>query len=86
MEVMVCPGPKPGRADRCPAVDGEPCPMAAGADIIICELPPGDQVADDIRAAHARVHPELPLIGPVTADDELVRLLRRIPVSCAPDL
>ncbi len=84
MEVMVCPGPHPG--SRCPALDGEPCPLVEGADVVVCAL--AASAAGDVRAAHASVHPATPVIvrGPATragelalgstSDDALIGLLR----------
>jgi len=91
LQVMVCPGPHPGRAAHCPALDGKPCPLAEGADVILCALPPDRRGSDEIRAAHASVHPGTPVvvpgapmapqetpIDPRAGDDALVGLLRRI--------
>ena len=85
LQVMVCPGPHLGRLAHCPALDGAPCPLAQGADVILCELPSDDRRGDEVRAAHASVHPGIPvlapkttiahsapLIGPDTRDDALI--------------
>jgi hypothetical protein len=89
MQVMVCPGPHPGA--RCPALDGEPCALVEGADVVVCTLEPGPR--GDVRAAHASVHPGTRVIVPGTAarpgesglgstsDDALLGVLRRVLVE-----
>lgn len=82
VRVLTCRGPRPA-GDRsgpaCPALEGRPCPLAAGADLVVTA--PGD---DDARwaalaAAHAVVHPGVPVCvrrpGESTAD--VVGLLDR---------
>jgi acetyltransferase len=56
-QTITCPGP--GR--RCPALAGRPCPLAAGADAIVFNLPADDAVGEALVAAHARLHPFVPL-------------------------
>lgn len=55
--VITCPGP--GR--RCPALAGQPCPLAAGADAILFALPAADPLAGPLAAAHGRLHAGVPL-------------------------
>lgn len=58
-EVLCCPGPV--GAARCPATAGAPCPLAAGADLVVV-APPGDPAAfDALVAAHAVHHPAVPV-------------------------
>jgi len=88
MAVMVCPGPHAGA--RCPAIEGEPCPLVTGADVVVCALP---ATGGDVRAAHASVHPGARVIVPglalrsgefplaSTSDDALIGLLRRVLAS-----
>jgi RimJ/RimL family protein N-acetyltransferase len=91
LQVIVCPGPQAGRAAHCPAVEGKPCPLVQGADVVVCSLAPGDERADQVRAAHASVRPGGPILregpdalpteltlDPSTTDDALLGLLRRI--------
>jgi hypothetical protein len=60
MAVLGCPGPS-ARLTRCPALDGEPCPLAAEADAIVIQRPPDTAGWDTLRAAHARLHPGVPV-------------------------
>ena len=91
LAVMVCPGPQVGRVPHCPALEGHPCPLAEGADVILCNLPAGYRRSDEVRAAHATVHPGKPvLVGGATVtpqeesvetlatDEALIGLFRRI--------
>jgi len=64
-QVIGCPGPA-ARSGRhpCPALEGEPCPLAVGADVILVHL-----TADETRAklidAHDALHPGVPVcLGP----------------------
>jgi hypothetical protein len=61
LQVMVCSGPRPGRPARCPALMGEPCPLAAGADAIVFALPTDDAAAAEVLGAHGVVHRDVPL-------------------------
>lgn len=60
MQVLCCSGPTRGRP-RCPALDGERCPLAAGADMIV--IAPSSTTDDwsALRAAHRDVHPGVPV-------------------------
>jgi hypothetical protein len=60
MSVMICPGPS-AHHGRCPALRGERCPLASGADAIFCALQPEDPQREELLTAHATVHPEVPL-------------------------
>ncbi len=57
-DVLACPGPSRGWS-TCPALRGEPCPLAAGADVIV-DAQRGDLGAD-LQGAHERLHPTVPL-------------------------
>ena len=64
--VITCAGPEARRdADTptCPALDGSGaiCPLAAGADVILCSLPACDSSTKPLIAAHARLHGDVPL-------------------------
>ena len=56
-QVMTCPGPRPRAGAPCPALTGQPCPLARAADVIVCALPVGEEPGGRVRAAHAVVHP-----------------------------
>ena len=71
-EVLVCPGP-PTQV-RCPALAGEPCPLASTADLVVDSLSSDTSAGRALLDAHARLHPgvpvcvEFPLGTPVTAN------------------
>jgi len=52
LQVLGCPGPG-GRPAVCPLLAGEPCPLAAGADVIVVSRPPDAEPWRTLRAAHA---------------------------------
>jgi hypothetical protein len=54
VDVMQCPGPG-GPGSPCPALEGRSCPLAAGADAVVCALGPDERGA--ILAAHRRRDP-----------------------------
>ena len=60
-DVIVCPGPGRGRAARCPVLEGDPCPLASGADAVVSALRPDDPRSAEIVAALHRLHPTVPL-------------------------
>lgn len=58
IDVALCHGPEHTSAE-CPAVRGEPCALAAGADVILFELgAPGGEVLDAAR----RLYPATPVV------------------------
>lgn len=58
-EVYVCAGPRSGHA--CPLVDGERCPVADQAHLVVNGLP-GHPRTDALLDALAEHHPDLPVI------------------------
>jgi hypothetical protein len=64
-EVLVCPGPLRGWP-ACPALRGEPCPLAAHADVIVDAVP--GETGTALLAAHRGLHPTLPVCVEVTGD------------------
>jgi hypothetical protein len=60
LEVLGCPGPA-ARRSRCPVLAGEPCPLAAGADVIVISHPLDTSGWRALRAAHAHLHPGVPV-------------------------
>lgn len=61
LDVAVCPGPDPTGGRRCPAVQGRPCPLAAGADAIVVALRPDDPYAPGLVDAHTLLHADVPV-------------------------
>jgi RimJ/RimL family protein N-acetyltransferase len=57
-QVLACPGPLLGWS-HCPALHGEPCPLAAGADLIVDAVP--HETGRSLLDAHRRVHPSVPI-------------------------
>jgi GNAT superfamily N-acetyltransferase len=73
IQVVGCPGPQGGPRD-CPALSGEPCPLAADADVIVVSHPPDDARWRELLEAHADLHPGVPVClepGGFAVDDEL---------------
>jgi hypothetical protein len=60
MAVAECPGPG-DRPDRCPALRGEPCPLADEADVIVLALPPSDSRVSELLSAHRARRPDIPV-------------------------
>lgn len=63
MDVLACPGPR-RRAEtpaRCPALQGEPCPLVQGADAVVISRPPPEERWQALHEAHARLHPDVPV-------------------------
>jgi hypothetical protein len=58
MDVALCQGPEHTPAE-CPVVRGEPCQLAAGADVILFDLGPSGQ---RVLEAERRLHPETPVV------------------------
>ncbi len=65
-QVLACPGPRQGWSS-CPALRGEPCPLAAGADIIV-DAQPGER-GRSLLEAHRRLHPSIPLCLALPTED-----------------
>jgi hypothetical protein len=57
-EVLACPGPLLGWS-HCAALHGEPCPLAAGADVIVDAIP--DAAGRSLLDAHRSIHPSVPI-------------------------
>jgi hypothetical protein len=55
-DVLICGGPD-HRADGCPAIEGRPCSLAEGADLIVIDDPAGR--LPDLMNAHTAVHPDV---------------------------
>lgn len=60
-EVVACAGPGAGRA-RCPLLCGERCPLVDGADVIVMTPATTGPDWDEVRAAHRRDHPGVPVV------------------------
>ena len=60
LEVVVCPGPL-GPGSHCPALAGAPCPLAAGADVIVDTVDPDTPEGHALLAAHERLHGAIPV-------------------------
>ena len=59
-QVLACPGPSHLQV-RCPALAGEPCPLASEADQIVIAVPDAE-VGARLEVAHARVHPDVDVV------------------------
>ena len=59
VKVLGCAGPN--RHPGCPALAGEPCPLAAGADAIVLAHPADTEEWGVVRGSHAHLHPGVPV-------------------------
>jgi len=64
-QVLTCPGPT-NQWSRCPALRGEPCPLAADADVIV-DAQPGEP-GQSLLEAHRRLHPSVPVCVELPTD------------------
>lgn len=68
IDVMACPGP--GRQQsRCPLIEGRPCPLVEGADVVVFALRPEDPGAEELLAAHEQTAQRRPLVVEVRGTD-----------------
>ena len=58
-EVVVCPGPLSHRP--CPALRGEPCPLASQADVVVDGIPVDSPPGRALLDAHERLHAGIPI-------------------------
>jgi hypothetical protein len=56
-DVLVC-----GVRESCPALQGQPCPLADGADAIVLAVPRDDPRGSALRRAHERLHSSVPIV------------------------
>ena len=69
LRVITCFGPE--RNPSCPVLFGEPCALAASADVIVVRNPTGDPRWQRLIASHASLHPATPLAIDTSAPPEL---------------
>jgi acyl carrier protein len=73
LQLLTCTGPPDGPR-TCPVLAGEPCPLAAEADVIVVSHPPDDDHWRKLLRAHANAHPGVPVClepSHPPADEEL---------------
>jgi len=61
-DVALCQGPC-GPKGRCPVLDGEPCPLIAGADAVVIDFPANDPLAIELMTAERILHPGVRMIS-----------------------
>ena len=62
VHTLTCSGPSHVGGAGCPELAGTPCPLAAGADaIVVCRPPDEDDTWNEVRAAHGRLEPDVPV-------------------------
>jgi hypothetical protein len=95
IELVGCPGPGGRGGPTCPALRGRPCPLVAGADVVVLAHPPDRDDWAALRESHARLHPGVPVCvelrprqEPVGAEVEapradVVRFVERLARSAA---
>jgi RimJ/RimL family protein N-acetyltransferase len=50
------------QGDRCPALRGDPCPLAGQADVIVVAFPRGDARGEALVEAHEQLHGSVPVV------------------------
>jgi hypothetical protein len=65
-QVLACPGPLLGWS-HCPALRGEACPLASGADVIVDAVP--DKAGRSLLDAHRRIHSSVPICVELPASE-----------------
>lgn len=60
LSVMVCTAQSHRGAD-CPLLDGTPCPLVTGADVVVVSYPPDSPDWDALVVAHRDMHPDVPV-------------------------
>lgn len=74
LQIIACSGPR-GQRPRCPVLAGRPCPLAAAADAIVVSNAPDAERWRAIVAAHAQLHPGVPVfVEPRPGPPDLPRL------------
>lgn len=80
LRVIGCGGPARTPDGWCPALRGEACPLADGADLVVSRLPTDDDRTAAVLAAHRAhdipVRTELPLQPAAAAESVLAQLAR----------
>lgn len=71
LQVLVCPGPG-AAGSRCPALRGQTCPLAAGADAIVVSHARHDDGWLALPDAHAHLHRGVPVCVELGPSDEAV--------------
>ena len=66
-DVIACPGPLRERS-ACPAMRGEPCPLVAGADVIVDAVP--GESGRSLSDSHMRLFPSVPLCVELSDDED----------------
>ncbi len=104
VHVLACAGPRTGRGgsgQTCPALAGRPCPLAAGADLVVVGPSGEDDRWAALGRAHRSVHPGVPVCvvrpgtaAPLTVDGvpidgvdtrDVMALLQRFVIPVAAD-
>lgn len=73
LATAMCPGPARRRRSGCPVLQGERCPLADGADVIVVMLDPDDEDTIELIAAHRRMLPGTPVLSRRSAANTNVR-------------
>jgi len=97
-DVLICSGPPTHR--HCPALAGQPCPLASAADIVVDAVSPDTSAGRALLDAHRRFHVGVPVcvefppgvtttggqseLGPNSDDTAVVALLQRLTLPSGP--
>jgi hypothetical protein len=81
-DVVTCAGPGTRSVPNCPLLEGEPCPLVEGADLVIVAVRPSDGRRDALLEGHQRAGSTPPVLD--EADVSPALLARRLASPPAP--
>jgi [ribosomal protein S18]-alanine N-acetyltransferase len=83
-DVVTCAGPGARSVATCPLLDGEPCPLVEGADLVVVALRPSDPRHAAVLDGHASAGSTPPVLDEATmSPDALSRWLVEAPARVA---
>jgi L-amino acid N-acyltransferase YncA len=83
-DVITCAGPGARSVPACPLLEGKPCPLVEGADLVIVALRPNDPRHQAVLDGHVDVRSTPPVLDEAgLSKDALLRRLAGGPLSAA---
>jgi hypothetical protein len=73
-DVVSCAGPGSRQVPACPIVDGRPCPLVEGADLVVVATQPKEDIRAALLACHAQVRSSPPILDEATVSAEQLSL------------
>jgi hypothetical protein len=69
-DVVSCAGPGSRQVPSCPLMDGRPCPLVEGADLVVVAPQPSGDARATLLACHGQVHSSPPILDEATVTAE----------------